>query len=269
MLPVGDVPDGAVWSWGSTSGRSGWIEEGVLRRGRCRGEPCRQAARAVWVTDAAPGMWSVCVEYGVFSKAELLVVLSDGAFAGNAERVVRGAGAAPIVFAPGRMVLGAGGALDVERARGWSCCWPWLHDRAAWGLPHGGVRGSTWVFSAYERGSARLERSRSGVIVPLCEERGERIMPERGAAAPGMSAGSLVAGGGVSAGGAGRGAVEWGCFAGKVEWADRRGGCCAGRFCAGRDDLGTGGASGLCWAWGAADRRAVFGGGPWPRGIDG
>lgn len=33
-------------------------------------------------------------------------------------------------------------------------------------------------FRRYERGSACLERSRSGVIVPLCEERGERIMPE-------------------------------------------------------------------------------------------
>ena len=41
-----------------------------------------------------------------------------GRFAGNAERVVRGAGAAPNVFAPGGMVLGAGGALDVEQAGG-------------------------------------------------------------------------------------------------------------------------------------------------------
>lgn len=162
--------------------------------------------------------------------------------------------------------LGGGWCAGGGTGEGWSCCWPWLRDRAAWGLPCGGARGSTWVFGAYERGSACLEGSRSGVIVPVCEERGERIMPGRGAAAPGMSAGSIVAGGVISAGGAGRGAVKWGCFAGNVEWADRRGGCCAGHFCAGRDDLGAGDASGLCWEWGAADRRAVFGGGHWPRG---
>ena len=119
MLPVGDVPDGAVWRWGSTSGRSGWIEEGVLRRGRCRGKSCRQAARAVWVTDAAPGMWSVCVENGVLSRAALLVVLSNGAFCRECGAGGSGGGCCAERFCAGQDGFwGAGGALDVEQAGG-------------------------------------------------------------------------------------------------------------------------------------------------------
>ena len=158
----------------------------------------------VRVTDAAPGMWSVCVENGVLSKAALLVVLSNGVFcrecgAGEPE----GECCAERFCAGQDGFFGGGWCAGGGTGEGWSCCWPWLRDRAAWGLPCGGARGSTWVFGAYERGSARLERNRSGVIVPLCEERGERIMSGRGAAAPGMSAGSIVAGGVISAGGAG------------------------------------------------------------------
>lgn len=238
------IAEGALPGRVVSAGGAGGLGDGVVAPGLCWGWGAVQG-----------GVVGGAVEWGV------LPGMRSGWFGG--------AGAAPNVFAPGRMVFGGRVVRWGRNGRGVVMLLAVVARSGGVGAP---VRRGARVyvgFRRYERGSACLEGSRSGVIVPVCEERGERIMPGRGAAAPGMSAGSIVAGGVISAGGAGRGAVKWGCFAGNVEWADRRGGCCAGHFCAGRDDLGAGDASGLCWEWGAADRRAVFGGGHWPRGIDG
>ena len=101
-----------------------------------------------------------------------------GCFAGNAERVVWGAGAAPNVFAPGRMVFGGGWCAGGGTGEGVVMLLAVVARSGGVGAP---VRRGARVyvgFRRYERESACLEGSRSGVIVPVCEERGERIMPE-------------------------------------------------------------------------------------------
>lgn len=197
----------------------------------------------------APGMWSVCVENGVLSKAALLVVLSNGVFCRECGAGGSGGGCCAERFCAGQDGFGGRVVRWGRNGRGVVMLLAVVARSGGAGAP---VRRGARVyvgFRRYERESACLEGSRSGVIVPVCEERGERIMPGRGAAAPGMSAGSLVAGGGVSAGDAGRGAVEWGCFAGNVEWADRRGNAAPNVFVLGG------------MIWGRAVRRGCVGNG--------